>query len=96
MLDATYPLGKTLQDRLGRQVETVRDGGYLGLRTLGDWYWGSVRAAVGKVRHGPKWRYLLSRGRPLPPELAGKRINQIALKLHREYQPARTVGRSPT
>lgn len=92
MLDTLYPLGKGIGDRVNRQVDTVRGGGLLGVRTLLAWWWATIRGTAGKLRHGPKWRYLSAKRRPLPPELAGKRINHIALKAQRAYEPGRYGG----
>lgn len=92
MLDTLYPLGKNLGDRVRRQVNTVQEGGFLGVRTLLAWWWATIRGTAGKARHGPKWRYLSSKGRSLPLELAGKRINHIALKAQRAYEPGRYGG----
>ena len=87
LLDTLYPLGVTLRERIARQINTVREGGWRGVRTVGLWYWATLRGLGGKARHGPKWNYRLARGQTLPPVLAGKRINHIALRAQRVYQP---------
>ncbi len=92
MLDTLYPLGKSIGDRVARQVNTVRGGGLVGVRTVLAWWWATFRATAGRFRHGPKWRYRAAKGIPLPPELAGKRINHIALKAQRAYEPGRYGG----
>ena len=68
-------------------MKTVRGGGQVGVRTVFAWWWATFRAALGKLRHAPKWLYRSARGITLTPELAGKRINHIALKAQRAYQP---------
>ncbi len=92
LLDTLYPIGDSARDRISRQVEVVRRGRWRGLRTVGFWYWSTLRGMAGRLRHGPKWAYLLSKGRSLPPVLAGKRINHIALRAQREYRPQRFPG----
>jgi amino acid adenylation domain-containing protein len=80
LLDTYYPVGPGLRTRLTRDLEMVRAGKWQGVRGVADLWWSSFRGLAGRVRHGPRWRYLLSRNRPLPPGLAGKRITHIGLK----------------
>jgi thioesterase domain-containing protein len=87
LLDTLFPLGISLRERIARQWEIVRRGGWGGLRTVAYWYWSTLRIRAGRLRHSPKWAYLRFRGRPLPSVLAGKRINHIATKAQRLYQP---------
>lgn len=87
MLDTLYPLGKKFGERAQRQANTVQEGGFVGIRTVLAWWWATIRGTAGRFRHGPKWRYLSFKGRSLPLELAGKRINHIALRAQRGYEP---------
>ncbi len=92
MLDTLYPLGSSLPERAVRQARTLRAGGWVGVRTVTYWWWYTLRSLAGRLRHGAKWRYLLSRDRPLPPVLAGKRINHIAMHAQRVYKPRHYPG----
>ena len=92
MLDTLYPLGRSLPERIARQVRTVRTGRWVGVRTVTYWWWYTLRSFAGRLRHGSRWRYLLSRGRRLPPLLAGKRINHIAMHAQRVYEPRHYPG----
>jgi thioesterase domain-containing protein len=87
LLDTLFPARPGLPARLTRQLQIIREGRWSGVRTVADWWWGSLRELAGRIRHGPRWKYLLSRRRPLPPELAARRITHIALRDVRRYQP---------
>ena len=92
LLDTLFPPGPGLSAWLTRQREIVREAGWAGIRTVADWWWGSLRALAGRARHRPRWRYLLSRNRTLPPDLAAKRITHIALAAVRRHQPGPYPG----
>ncbi|NNF70231.1 MAG: amino acid adenylation domain-containing protein [Acidimicrobiia bacterium] len=83
LLDTVYPVRRGLRARLTRELEVLRAGKWQGVRTVADWWWSSIRALAGRIRHGPRWRYYLAQGRPLPAGLAAKRITHIGLKAER-------------
>jgi aspartate racemase len=92
LLDTVYPVRPGLRARLTRELEVLRAGRWQGVRTVADWWWSTLRALAGRIRHGPRWRYHLARGRPLPPGLAAKRITHIGLKAERFALSGRYAG----
>ncbi|NNL70318.1 MAG: amino acid adenylation domain-containing protein [Acidimicrobiia bacterium] len=93
LIDTMFPLGTRQRDRLVRELESIRRGGWGGIRNVIAWRWESARAFAGRLRHGPKWRYRLSRGLPLGHDLAGRRLKHIGLRAQLAYQPGPYRGR---
>ena len=93
LLDATFPIGRTRGQRLARHWDTIREGGWRGVRTVAVWNWATVRINAGRIRHGRTWRKLQRAGEPLPPDLAGRRINHIALRLQSRHEPGEFKGK---
>lgn len=93
LIDTMFPLGTRQRDRLIRELESIRRGGWRGIRNVIAWRWESARAFAGRLRHGPKWRYRLARGLPLGHDLAGRRLKHIGLRAQLAYEPGPYSGR---
>ncbi len=93
ILDTTFPIGRTRGRRVARYWDTIREGRWRGLRTVARLNWVALRINAGRARHGRSWRKLQREGTPLPPDLAGKRINHIALRLQSRHEPGEYDGR---
>jgi thioesterase domain-containing protein len=92
MLDTSFTSRVNVRDRVAREAKNLGTGRIEGARAVSLRTYRSTRKVLGKVRHGPRWTYYRLRGKPIPPGLAGKRLNHAAMAANRAYEPGAFGG----